>query len=190
MTSESPDAARTRRGRWMLIALFVLFFGSVIGAGVLRFSGWQPAAHKNRGEMLQPPIDARAIVPQLADGSDYRWNPGERIWRIVVAPPAGCAQTCVTLARDLDKVWRLFGHNADKVEILWIGVLPVGAPAPASLRLLQPQPDLLAKLPRVDDPAGVPVFVVDPNGFVILRYAPGFDPADLRSDVSKLLKLI
>ncbi|MEJ1097198.1 MULTISPECIES: hypothetical protein [unclassified Pseudoxanthomonas] len=189
MTSESPDATR-RRGRWMLIALFALFFGSVIGAGVLRFSGWQPPAHKNHGEMLQPPIDARAIVPRLADGSDYLWNPTERIWRIVVAPPADCTQACVTLARNLDKVWRLFGHNADKVEILWIGTLPAGAPKPESLRLMQPDPALLAKLPRVNDPAGVPVFVIDPNGFVILRYAPGFDPANLRSDVSMLLKLI
>mgnify|MGYP000885191727 CR=1 FL=1 len=31
-----------------------------------------------------------------------------------------------------------------------------------------------------DDPAGVPVYVVDPNGFVILRYAPGFDPGGWR----------
>lgn len=190
MTSASTDAARTRRGRWMLIALFALFFGSVIGAGVLRFSGWQPAAHKNHGEMLQPPVDARAIVPRLADGSEYLWNPSERIWRIVVAPPADCTKTCVALLRDLDKVWRLFGHNADKVEILWIGTLPAGAPTPESLRVMQPDAALLQKLPRVNDPAGVPVFVIDPHGFVILRYAPGFDPANLRSDVSKLLKLI
>jgi hypothetical protein len=55
---------------------------------------------------------------------------------------------------------------------------------------MQADPALLAKLPRVNDPAGVPVFVIDPHGFVILRYAPGADPANLRSDVSKLLKLI
>ena len=39
------------------------------------------------------------------------------------------------------------------------------------------------------DPAGIPVYVIDPNGFVILRYAPGFDPVDLRTDVARLLKL-
>jgi cytochrome oxidase Cu insertion factor (SCO1/SenC/PrrC family) len=33
------------------------------------------------------------------------------------------------------------------------------------------------------------VYVVDPNGFVILRYAAGSDPGDLRSDLAKLLKL-
>jgi hypothetical protein len=49
---------------------------------------------------------------------------------------------------------------------------------------------LLDGLPRVHDAAGVPVYVIDPNGFVVLRYAPGFDPAGLRADMSKLLKLL
>ncbi len=52
---------------------------------------------------------------------------------------------------------------------------------------------LRAALPRVDgapgERVGVPVYVVDPNGFVILRYAPGFDPGHLRQDMARLLKL-
>ncbi|WAC62616.1 hypothetical protein OVA13_14645 [Pseudoxanthomonas sp. SL93] len=190
MDPKSFDPAQRRRGRWMLVGLFALFFGTVFGAGVLRFAGWQPAAHKNHGVMLQPPADARAIVPQLEDGSPYAWNPGERTWRIVVAPPAGCATPCLKMAQDLDKVWQLFGHNADKVEILWIGPYPDGAPRPASLRLVRADSPLRAALPQLDDPAGMPVYVVDPHGFVILRYAPGFDLGGLRTDVSKLLKLI
>lgn len=46
------------------------------------------------------------------------------------------------------------------------------------------------RCPRANDAAGVPVYVIDPNGFVILRYAPGFDPAGLRADLVKLLKLM
>ena len=48
------DPAQRRRGRWMLVGLFALFFGTVFGAGILRFSGWQPAGHKNHGQLLQP----------------------------------------------------------------------------------------------------------------------------------------
>ena len=49
-------------------------------------------------------------------------------------------------------------------------------------------------IPRVDlvtfeGKRGLPVYVIDPNGFVILRYAAGSDPGDLRSDLAKLLKL-
>jgi hypothetical protein len=58
------------------------------------------------------------------------------------------------------------------------------------VRVLRADAALLDGLPRVHDAAGVPVYVIDPNGFVVLRYAPGFDPAGLRADMSKLLKLL
>ncbi|MEE7567725.1 hypothetical protein HH297_15775, partial [Xanthomonas sp. Kuri4-3] len=74
--------------------------------------------------------------------------------------------------------------------LLWIGPPPQGLPALSELRVLRPEPALRQGLPRVDDAAGVPVYVIDPNGFVILRYAPGFDPAGLRADLAKLLKLM
>jgi hypothetical protein len=190
MTSDNPPPVQVRRGRRTLVLIFLLFFGTIFGAGILRFSGWQPPGTKAHGEILKPAVDARAVVPRLADGGEYAWQPGERMWRIVVAPPADCTSDCLQLAKDLDVVWQLFGNKADHVEILWIGTRPAGAPDTASLRLLQPTPELMRALPRVDDPAGVPVYVIDPNGFVILRYAPGTDPGFIRSDVSKLLKLI
>lgn len=185
-----PDPAKVRRGRTVLVLIFLLFFGSIFGAGILRFSGWQPAGTKVHGEMLQPAVDARAVLPRLADGGVYAWQPEERDWRIAVAPPADCGAQCLKLAKDLDIVWQLFGNKADHVEILWIGSLPEGAPETMSRRVLQPTPELMGVLPRVDDPSGIPIYVIDPNGFVILRYAPGTDPGFIRTDVSKLLKLI
>ena len=189
MNLPAPDPARTRRGRLMLVALFLLFFGSAAGAGLLRLSGWMPAGLKNHGELLQPPADLREMRPLLADGTPYEWNPASRTWRIAVAPPAGCAADCGHLLAELDKVWRLFGHNADKVEILWLGPLPPGAPALPELRSLRDDGTLRAALPRADDPAGIPLYVIDPNGFVILRYPPQADPAGIRTDVARLLKL-
>jgi len=195
MTEPStPQKQTQRRNRMMLLAIFAIFFGSLFLAGVLRFSGWRPAGTKAHGEMLQPPGDLRAVVPKLADGSDYAWNPRARLWRIALAPPADCIETCIKLAHDLDTVWQLTGKDADHVHVLWIGTPPPAMPRDAALRVLQSSPALRAGLPRVDENAsnggGVPVYVIDPNGFVILRYAPGFDPAGLRADLSRLLKLM
>lgn len=177
------------RNRALLVLIVAIFLGSGLLAGLLRFSGWRPAGMKNHGELLQPPGDLRDITPSLAEGGSYVWNPVERTWRIVIAPRADCGEPCVTLSRDLDTVWQLFGHRADHVHTLWIGTPPDGAVRNASWRVLEDAPVLRAALPRVDDPAGIPVYVADPNGFVILRYAPGFDPAHLREDVNRLLKL-
>ncbi|MGV8961580.1 MAG: hypothetical protein ACOH1V_14555 [Stenotrophomonas sp.] len=186
--SSAPERARNR-GRWVLLALFAMFFGSMLFAGALRFSGWQPAINRNHGQLLSPPVDLRALPPTLAAGQAYDWNPQARHWRILLAPRSDCAPACVTLSQDLGKVWQLFGHNADNVEILWLGTPPAAVAAMPALRVLTPQPALREQLPGVDDPAGIPVYVVDPNGFVILRYAPGFAPGGLRADLAKLLKL-
>ena len=202
-TDRNAEAAADRlrkRNRVLLLLIFALFFGSMLVAGALRFSGWRPAGMKNNGELLQPPVDLRARTLRLANGSTYPWNPGERQWRILAVPPAACGQACDKAARDLDVVWRMFGHNADKVDVLWLCAEDgCNAPSPLrednSLRVLAPDAALRAALPdggaaAAAGAAGVPVYVVDPNGFVILRYAPGTDLAGMRADLVKLLKLI
>ena len=181
-------AVRTR-GRRVLLLIFAMFFGSMALAGFLRFSGWMPQINRNHGQLLDPPADLREARLSQADGTPYAWDPAARHWRIVLAPAAGCAQECVTLSQQLDTVWRLFGHNADNVEILWLGTPPVQAVATPARRVLRADVATRARLPGVDDPAGTPVYVVDPNGFVVLRYAPGFDPGGLRADLARLLKL-
>lgn len=189
MTESVTNPEVRHRNRKVLIAIVVLFFGAFLLAGVLRFSGWRPAGMKNHGELLQPPTDLRALSPVLAAGGAYRWNPTDRVWRVLVAAPADCGNPCVVLSRDLDTVWRLFGRNADRVHVLWLGPLPESAVRNRALRALAEDPALRAALPRANDPARATVYVVDPNGFVILRYAPGFDPAHLREDMNRLLKL-
>ena len=195
MTQTPHDSKPDRRGRLMLLGVAGLFLGSMLVAGLLRFSGWRPAGSNVHGELLEPPVDLRERAPVLLDGNErYAWNAPARTWRIVVAPPVECGAACDKLATDLDKVWRLMGRNADHVDILW--ACPDDAckvPSPLredrTLRRLKPDAAWRAALPRVDEP-GVPVYVLDPNGFLILRYPPGSDPGGLRADLAKLLKLI
>lgn len=195
--SHPLDAAALRqrnRNRLVLVLIAAFFFVPMLLAGVLRFTDQHPAVNRQHGELLSDKPDLRALEPRLADGTPYPWQPQARVWRVLVAPPAGCAgeraEACVKLSRELDTVWQLFGKDADQVDILWLGEPPAGAARPASLRVLADSPPLRAKLPRLNDPAGTPVYVIDPNGFVILRYAPGFEPGGLRADLAKLLKLM
>ena len=82
MTPETPRTsapaadldAQRRRNRMMLIALFAIFFGSLAIAGALRFSGWRPQGMKNRGELLQPPADARTASAGTTTGCPGDWR--------------------------------------------------------------------------------------------------------------------
>ena len=198
MTGLTPEQLGIRRrNRNMLVALFVLFFGGMLVAGLLRFSGWRPEGTRNKGEMLQPYGDLRGYTPTLADGGAYGWKDEPRIWRIV-AMPRDCdgarAAECTRLLADFDKVWRLMTKDADRVHVLWAGAVPPGAKVPDEVRLVRADDGLRAGLARWDitpdeSRRGDAAWLVDPNGFVVLRYAPGFDPGDLRSDLARLLKI-
>ena len=194
MNPAAPDVAVARRGRRTLILLFALFLGPILLAMVMGWLNLQPSANRSKGELLSPKPDLRALVLQRADGSAYAWQPELRLWRIVLAPPpdwcASQAVACAKLARDLDKVWQLFGRHADHAQVLWFGTPPAQLPRPPEWQAMRAAPRLSAALPRNQaSAAGASVYVVDPYGYVVLRYAPGFDPADLRADMAKLLKL-
>ena len=193
------DHSALKRRRILLLTIAAIFFGSLLLGGVLRFSGWRPSGTKNHGEILRPYADLRAISPQLTTGQIYSWAPKERLWRILLVPSTHCVGTCTdTVAHNIDIVWQLMGRHANRIDILWL--CPQNNCTPPSLlqehsalHMLEPNSKLRAALPDVDKHRtknnAVPVYVIDPNGFVVLRYPSGFDPSGLRSDLAKLLKL-
>lgn len=189
-----PDDGQRRRNRLKLLAIVAIFIVPMLVAGLMRFTEHYPAARRQKGELLQPPGDLRAASPRLVGGGAYAWKPVERQWRILVPAPAVCGDECTRVARDIETVWQLLGKDADRVDVLWWCAAtpcawPAGVPVPGTLKRLAPDFTARAKLPKVDAGAGLPVYVVDPNGFVVLRYAPGSDLAGVRSDLSRLLKL-
>ena len=184
----TPKVARGR-GRLALLLLFGVFFGSAAIAMLLRASGWQPMANRQHGQLYSPAIDARALPPVHADGRLLAWQPEKRLWRLVVPTEPHCDAACVDLSQNLYKVWQLLGHTADNVQFLWLGGMPEGLANAGTHVAMAPSTQLRSALPGLPDAAGIPVYVIDPNGFVVLRYAPGFDPAGLRADLAKLLKL-
>ena len=175
------------KSRLILLLVVAMFFSSFFIAAFLRFTGWQPAASKNVGELLQPPVDLSAMTLRRADGSPYPWAPQQHRWRMLVAPPPGCTTACALVLDEVHRLWLTQGRKADSLDVLWAGELPQG---PRFRRLVQVQADpaLLAALPDRGRPDAVPLYLVDPGGFVALRYPAGFDPAGVKKDLGKLIK--
>jgi hypothetical protein len=202
MSDVNSNNQKARRNRTALLVVLVLFFGGMLTAGALRFAGWRPHGMKNKGEMLQPYVDLRSYSPTLADGHRYQWQDSPRTWRIV-AMPRDCdgarRSQCTHLLENLDKVWRLMGREADRVQVLWAGAAPVPLDGLREVYLVRVDTGLRAGLPLGKESASVgtqaaaaaddAVWLIDPNGFVVLRYAAGFDPGDVRTDLSRLLKI-
>lgn len=184
----SPVPASRMRSRLTLLLIAAMFLSSFGFAAFLRFSGWQPAHSKNFGELLQPPRDLSSQHFLRADGQPYDWHPETNTWRIAVAPAADCAQTCVALLDRLHRVWQTEGRQADRVDVLWFGALPAGAPTFRKLIPMQANAALAAALPEAARRDAVPVYLIDPSGFLVMHYRPDFASAELRKDLGKLVK--
>lgn len=177
-----------RRSRWQLLLIAAMFFGSFAVAASLFFSGWKPGTTRNFGEMLNPYPALQGLAVQHADGRAYSWQPEADHWRILVVAPANCGQPCLQLMNALHRVWYSEGRHASRLEVLWMGELPAAAPTFSGLQPLKPLPAVLARLPEGSQPTALPVYLVDPSGYVVLHYRPGFKPDQLRKDLARLLK--
>ena len=183
----SPPPSQLR-SRLTLLLIVALFFGSFALAAWLRFSGWSPGQSRNYGRLLQPPVDLSAATFTRADGTPYAWQPDQNRWRVVVVPPADCPQACARALDAIHRVWLRQGRLADRVDVLWFGPLPAQGTRFRRLVEMRPDPRLLAVLPDAPRPDTLPVYLIDPSGFLVLRYPPDFTMAGLHKDIDRLLK--
>ena len=184
-----PSAPASKlRSRLTLLLIVAMFFSSFGIAAFLFFTGWTPAGSRNFGELLQPPKALAGIQLQRADGTPYAWAPEKQRWQLVVVAPADCGEPCARMLDNLHRVWFSEGRQADRIDILWFGDVPAQGERFRGLVPMAANPEFIAALPDVSRPDALPVYLVDPDGFLALRYPPGFNPSGLRKDLGRLLK--
>ena len=174
------------RSRWLLLLIVAIFFAPFISALYLYYTNWQPSHTKNYGQLLHPVRDLRAVAFVRADGSRFAFDHMDHVWRVLVAPPVDCGDACVRLADTLRRIWIGLGRNADRVQVLWVGAAP--KPGFRNLVIVRADNALTPSLPDVATREAIPVYVVDPSGYLFMRYPPGFDPDKMRRDLAQLLK--
>ena len=106
------------------------------------------------------------------------------------AEPVDPAQICTDLIASLDKVWQLQGRKADRLDVLWFGDVPAGATPFRRFVPMRRDSTLVSHLPDAQPNARgePPLYLIDPSGFLAMRYAPGADVAGVREDIARLLK--
>ncbi len=190
----SPSAKP--RGRWVLILLFLFFAVPLLLVTLMHELDWHPQG-SSYGELIAP---ARPLhMPpglQDADGKPLDSALWRDKWSIVYIADE-CSSTCqqrlygmrqlhVSLAKDIDRIQRV-----------------LISPAKDAALLLQQYPDLvlihqpesgLTSLSRQFDLNGIPattgnrLYLVDPLGNIMMSFPPTVSDADVRKDISRLLR--
>lgn len=173
MTTPSPAQIASGR-RTLLLATGLLMLPFVLGA-TLYLSGWQPSKTGNRGELLQPPPVVKAQLPEAATGK----------WVLILVPETACDARCADQLDALRRVQVSLNKEMGRLR----RVVMAADPADAGLSHAQAsQPDLLVARRDAAWTAPAGIYVADPEGNLILRYAPDAELKDIRSDLDRLLK--
>ena len=184
------------RARAQLVAIVLLFALPIVAAWVLNRAGWRPSGARNYGTLLEPAQDFRAHRATTANGEQIAWNNAGGVFHVVVPMPPGCGAPCEELVDSLERLWQGLAKRAPRVRML-VAAAPDAAldaaiaRAPHVTRIVLAPDPLEHPLPvAVEAPrrSPLPGYVVDPNGYLVMRYDAGFDPGGLRRDLTRLVR--
>lgn len=180
---------RNRR-RLQAVVIVAIFAASMIGAAVMMASGWSPPT-RSYGTQIRPERDLAQMPVRLADGKPFAFHGKEAAWTLVALPGPDCADRCL---RELDLVHRAqitLDKQADMVRLVYLGAPPRGAAAEGFDKVwtLATTPSSALEDFRAKAHDSVSAVLITPSGKAMLSYPAGFDPARLRLDLKKAVKV-
>ncbi|HUH36527.1 MAG TPA: hypothetical protein VL027_01150 [Spongiibacteraceae bacterium] len=155
---------------------------------------------KNLGELIAPPLPLSSVVedPQWQDHSSNDYS--DRLWTfLVIAEGGACGDACAQALYLTRQVRTALGRETYRVRRMLLLTAPPGSALTALIEAEHPDlvtaqlaPEQLRSLfsaqPNLDPYLAGQYFVVDPEGWLMLRYVPGEDGKHLLSDINFLLK--
>jgi hypothetical protein len=187
-----------KRSLWPLITLVIVFALPVIAAWFFYLNPqFLPATHSNRGELMTPQValnDTFGLAP--ADGGEFDWRALDGRWTLVTLEAAPCGQDCRNRLIALRQIRLALGESSLSVERL---LILAGSDTDATdllgdftgMHLLHARgvgrDRLLSALGEADTALGR-IYIRDPMGNLMMRYAPDAPAKDTLKDMEHLLK--
>jgi len=181
------------RGRIELLLIMLLCAAPVVAAYIV-FYWWQPQqGTMNYGELLPPRPIADAAM-QLVDGRAFRMSELRGKWVLLQVDSAACNQNCQQKLYYLRQVRLTQGKEMQRIERAWL-IDDNGTPPQdltqeyAGTWLIRGAGSaLLAALPAQVSSKDH-VYVIDPQGNLMLRFPRDADPRKMVKDITRLLKV-
>jgi cytochrome oxidase Cu insertion factor (SCO1/SenC/PrrC family) len=176
--------------RARLVALGCLFASPIV-ASVVAYTWIKPAGGGSFGELLLPPAAITAQRFTGADGAPFEFSRLAGKWILVASDSGGCTPACRDKLTTLRQVRLALGRNAMRVERVFVvddGRKPqAGALEPFAGTVIAIQPAGTV-LPPGAGSDRVHIYLVDPRGNVMMRWAARVDPKRMLADLQRLLR--
>ncbi len=184
--------------RLTIIVVALLFAAPVLLTTLMHSQWWsyKPASTRNFGELLQPPV---AIQGWPDTSSNLDIEDQSPIWTLLLHSDAGCADDCQEQLTWLRQVRAAQGRHSHQVAIQLAGTAGLSDSQQLAVAGIYPelqQPDAaqlsslqlaISQLQPPDTENQLMTYLIDPAGFIILRYPENSDATGIRKDLGRLL---
>jgi len=193
----ADPAARTRLGRWKM-ALVLLICAAPVVASYFTYYVVRPEGRRNHGELIDPQRPLPDLNATLLDGTSVNLRTLKDQWLLVSVSGGACDAACANHLYFQRQLREGLGKNKDRLERVWL--IDDAAPVPTEI-LPALRDATLIRVPRAAleqwlvPQAGKQLqdhlYVVDPMGNWMMRFAPGVDLATapgIKKDLEHLMR--
>lgn len=177
------------KNKLTLFFIAALFFTPVIVAIVLNSDliKFSPDSYKNRGQFIKPPVlitDNEALKPY------------EEFWTVVYQHSGDCQDACLKMLDSLYRIRLSRGHKMDKIKLLVLTENGHAIKIPQQYSSIsqysyQKQDklnEILTGLSTKSLGNGKGLYLLSPEGFLMMSYSNDFKPDDVMDDLGLLLR--
>ncbi|MBL4661849.1 MAG: hypothetical protein JKY19_15935 [Alcanivoracaceae bacterium] len=177
------------KNKLSIIALALLFITPVIVAIVLNSSliKFSPDSFKNHGDFIKPPI-------KITDKESLK--PFDEYWTVVYQHSGNCADDCLKMFDTLYRIRLSKGHKMKKIKLLVLYPENADIEIPAQYTSIEKQSytttdnlnNILTSLSPKSLGNNKGLYLLAPEGFLMMSYAKDFEPSDVIKDLGLLLR--
>ncbi len=193
----AEDAARTRSGRWKMIALLLVCAAPVI-ASYFTYYVIRPESKRSFGELIDPQRPLPELLALDLAGATHRLPELKGQWLLLSVGPAACPEACQQQLYFQRQLRELMGREKERVDRVWLVTdtdpLPADLqPALQDVKALRVPADELARwlAPAAGERIEDHLYVVDPMGNWMMRFPAHMNvetAAKAKRDLERLLR--
>lgn len=201
-TTQTPARPRSLTPLYLLLAVSLAPVLFALAAYYMPSLGLRPEQSNAYGQLIEPQrsVPEQAALPlQTLQGEDFDLQSLRGRWVLVSADESACPESCVRKLFILRNSHASQGKNVDRLARVWF-LTDQGQPSTQILEaylgthMLRADPSQLAEflVPGTDSSAAEQavkngMWIIDPNGNLMMVFPGDADPIKVRTDIRKLL---
>lgn len=193
----ADPVARTRVGRWKMI-LVLLICAAPVAASYFTYYVVRPEGRRNHGDLIDPQRPLPDLVGITFDGGSVNLRTLKDQWLLISVSGGACDAACANHLYFQRQLREGLGKNKDRLDRVWLvdDAAPVASALRPALRdatVIRVSRDALAQwlVPQAGQQLEDHLYVVDPMGNWMMRFAPGVDlisAPKIKKDLEHLMR--